>query len=385
MSTRRDFLKQVGQGAVLAGAAMIPGITNAAGIYSHENESSDNGSSSSRKGAASSYHPRFHLPMKFGMGGVPFGNEFSRISEEEAYATMEAAWSTGVRYYDVAPFYGLGLSERRYGMFLHNQQREDYILSTKVGRLLTATKHMDDPSLYPMSNSFNNVTYDYSASAIRRSIEDSLQRLGIDSIDIVYVHDCSPDNKWLNGRWLEHFEIATKGAFPELERMKQEGLIKAWGIGVNHPEPILKVMQVAKPDIILMASQYSLIEHKNALNNVFPEVRKNNVSLVMGTNLNAGFLSGSNRFNYGGGTIPQKYLQKREVLRDVCQNHHVDLRTAALQFASFPDVAAAIIPGVRTPRQIREDWESMNVNIPAAFWQELKERKLIEANAPTSK
>ncbi|WP_288375698.1 aldo/keto reductase [uncultured Chryseobacterium sp.] len=374
MTSRREFLKKTGQGVILAGAAaMLPGIATAEGLLTDTHAD------------LSGYNPKFKLQHTFGMGGVPFGNEFEMIPERQAYETLEAAWNTGVRYYDVAPFYGLGLAERRYGMFLHNQNRADYVISTKVGRLLKASKHIDDRTLYPMSHSPNNVTYDYSGPAVRRSIEDSLQRIGIDSIDIVYVHDVAPDNKWLNGRWLEHFEVATKGAFPELERMKEEGLIKAWGVGVNTPDPILKVMQVAQPDIILLASQYSLIDHKNALNTLFPEVRKNNVSLVMGTNLNAGFLSGSNRYNYGGGVIPPEYLKKREELRAVAKAHHVDLRTAALQFASFPDVAAAIIPGVKSPNQIREDYESMHVKIPAAFWEELKNKKLIEPNAPTSK
>lgn len=374
MNTRREFLKKSGQGFLLAGAAaMLPGVANASALFTDPQENNLN------------YLPKFKLPHNFGMGGVPFGNEFEVIPEKQAFETLEAAWNIGVRYYDVAPFYGLGLAERRYGMFLHNQKREDYIISTKVGRLLKSSRHLADPTLYPMSHSPSNVTYDYSASAVRRSIEDSLQRLGINSIDIVYVHDISPDNKWLNGNWLQHFDIASKGAFPELEKMKKEGLIKAWGVGVNTPEPVLKVMQVAKPDIILLASQYSLIDHKNALINVFPEVRKNNVSLVMGTNLNAGFLAGSNRYNYGGNPIPAEFLKKREDLRTVAKAHNVDLRTAALQFASFPDVAAAIIPGVKAPNQIREDWESMNIPIPNAFWEELKAKKLIEANAPTSK
>ncbi|TRZ42473.1 aldo/keto reductase [Robertkochia solimangrovi] len=375
MSTRRDFIKKSSKGMLFAGAStLLPGVAGATTKLFDESEKGLLGKQS--------YIPKYKLPFNFGMGGVPFGNEFENISERQAYETMEAAWATGVRLYDVAPFYGLGLAERRYGMFLHTQNREDYVLSTKVGRLLKASKDIKDPALYPMSHSPNNVTYDYSASAVRRSIEDSLQRLGIDSIDIAYVHDVAPDNKWLNGKWLDHFEIATKGAFPELEKMKQEGIIKAWGVGVNTPEPILKVMQVANPDIILMASQYSLIEHKNALNNVFPEVRKNKVSLVMGTNLNAGFLSGSNRYNYGGKPIPAEFLKKREDLRKIAQSHNVDLRTAALQFASYPDVAAAIIPGVKAPHQIKEDWESMSVHIPKDFWLELKSAKLIEENCP---
>jgi D-threo-aldose 1-dehydrogenase len=126
------------------------------------------------------------------------------------------------------------------------------------------------------------VIYDYTAAGIRRSIEDSLQRLGIDSIDIVFVHDISPDNKYLPTPWQEQFEIAHKGAFPELTRMRDEGLIKGWGIGVNTPEPIMRLLEVADPDVCLLASQYSLIDHKNALNQVFPAARAKNVSFVVG-------------------------------------------------------------------------------------------------------
>jgi D-threo-aldose 1-dehydrogenase len=158
------------------------------------------------------------------------------------------------------------------------------------------------------------VVYDYSAPGVRRSIEDSLQRLGIESIDIVFVHDLSPDNTSLDGGWERHFEIARKGAFPELTRMRQEGLIKGWGLGVNRPEPILATLDVADPDIFLLASQYSLIDHQYALDHVFPAVRARNVSLVIGSALNAGFLSGSDRYNYGP-EIPAGYEEKRRVLQ----------------------------------------------------------------------
>src|SRR5712664_2003482 len=133
--------------------------------------------------------------------------------------------------------------------------------------------------LFPFSPSPNDVVFDYTGPGIRRSIEDSLQRLGIDSLDIVFVHDISSDNKLLPTPWQEQFKIATAGVFPELTRMREEGLIKGWGIGVNTPEPILRILEVADPDVCLLASQYSLIDHKNALNNIFPVVRQKNASL----------------------------------------------------------------------------------------------------------
>ena len=224
--------------------------------------------------------------------------------------------------------------------------------------------------------------FDYSAAGVRRSVEDSLQRLGIDSLDIVFVHDLSPDNTWLDGKWLEHFEIAKQGAFPELIRMREEGLIKAWGLGVNTPEPILATMEASDPDIFLLASQYSLIDHAYALNHVFPEVRKINISLVIGSVLNAGFISGSNRYGYGGHKIPAEFISKRNQLAAIAKAHGVDLRTAALQFAAMPDVAAAVICGARTAQQITDDVESMKVKIPGDFWAELKAEKLISEEAP---
>ena len=138
---------------------------------------------------------RYKLPYNFGLGGVPLGNEFTRVTDAEAQQTLEAAWNAGVRYYDVSPWYGLGLAERRFGQFLHNKNRDEYVISSKVGKLLKASKAAIKSNLFPLAGSPNTVEFDYSAAGVRRSIEDSLQRLGIDSLDIVFVHDLSPDNK----------------------------------------------------------------------------------------------------------------------------------------------------------------------------------------------
>jgi len=318
------------------------------------------------------------------MGGVPLGNEFSVVTDEDSNAILEAAWSAGVRYYDVSPWYGLGLAERRFGYFLHNKKRTEYVISSKVGKLLKASKKYNR-DLFAFSPSPNNVVFDYTGPGIRRSIEDSLQRLGIDSLDIAFVHDLSPDNKLLPTPWEDQFKIAMTGAFPELTRMRDEGIIKGWGLGVNRPEPILRLLEVADPDVCLLASQYSLIDHKNALNNVFPVARRKKVSFVIGSSLNAGFISGSPRYNYGKDSykIPAEYIEKRKRLREVAGNHGVDLRTAALQFSAAPDVAAALIVGVSRERQILEDYTSMQSKIPAEFWSDLKSQHLIEQNAPT--
>jgi D-threo-aldose 1-dehydrogenase len=366
--------------ALTAATALMPGGPLAA-RNANEKEaanSAENAANNSRQGH---YKPAF----KFGMGGVPLGNEFSIITDEDANAILDAAWSAGVRYYDVSPWYGLGLAERRFGYFLHNKKRSDYIISSKVGKLLTASKTAHNRDLFPFSPSPNDVVFDYTGPGIRRSIEDSLQRLGIDSLDIAFVHDLSPDNKLLPTPWEEQFKIATTGAFPELTRMREESIIKGWGVGVNRPEPILQVLEVADPDVCLLASQYSLIDHKNALNNIFPAARQKNVSLVIVSSLNAGFISGSPRYNYGKESykIPAAYIEKRKKLRDIAANHGVDLRTAALQFSAAPDVVAALVVGVSRERQILEDYTSMQTKIPAEFWADLKSQNLIEQSAPT--
>ena len=376
MNSRRDFLSRTVKGSAMAAAtALLASASSASqmlGITGLEQAFSG--------GNSGHYKP----PFRFGIGGVPLGNEFAVVTDEDAYATIEAAWNAGVRYYDMAPWYGLGLAERRFGNVLHNKNRSEFVLSSKVGKLLKASKTAKSKEYFPFSPSPNDVVYDYTASGVRRSIEDSLQRLGIDSLDIAFVHDISPDNKYLPSSWQEQFEIARTGAFPELSRMRDEGLIKGWGIGVNTPEPIMRLLEVADPDICLLASQYSLIDHKNALDQVFPAARAKGVSFVMGSSLNAGFISGSPRYNYGKESykIPSAFLEKRNKLREVAGNHGVDLRTAALQFSAAPDVAAALVVGASSEQQILADYTSMQIRIPAEFWADLKAQNLIEQNAP---
>jgi D-threo-aldose 1-dehydrogenase len=320
----------------------------------------------------------------FGLGGVPFGNEFAYVTDEVAYATIKAAWDAGVRYFDTSPWYGLGLAERRLGTFLHEQTRSGYVLSSKVGKLLTASRDNNAKEYFPFTPSPNNLRYDYTADGVKRSIEDSLQRLGVDALDLVFVHDLSPDNPWLPGPWEEQFEIARKGAFPALGKMRDEGVIKGWGLGVNSPEPILKLMEVADANVCLLARQYSLIDHKNALHQVFPKARERGMAFVVGSSLNAGFISGSARFNYGKENyrIPAEAIEKRERLRAVAARHGIDLRTAALQFSSAPDVAAALVVGCADPQQVLADYTSLETKIPPAFWSDLRSEGLIETDAP---
>ncbi|WP_312407325.1 aldo/keto reductase [Rhizobium sp.] len=325
----------------------------------------------------------FKPEFKFGIGGVSLGNEFNKITDREAQQALEEAWNVGVRYFDVAPWYGLGLAERRFGHFLHNQKRSDYLLSTKVGKLLKASKNNSHETMYPLSDSPNDLVIDYTGDGVRRSIEDSLQRLGVDSIDMAFVHDLSPDFAFFPTPWEEQYEIARKGAFPALSKMRDEGVIKGWGVGVNTPMAILKVMVDADPDVCLCARQYSLIDHEDTVENLFPKVREKGVGLVIGSSLNAGFIGGSPRYNYGAENykIPPKVIEKRRKLREVAEQFGVDLKTAAIQFSAAPDVAVALVVGAGSDRQIREDWNSLQTKIPNEFWQELKDRSLVHQDA----
>jgi D-threo-aldose 1-dehydrogenase len=375
-NSRRDFLAMA---ATTAGAGMLPSLGAAAPASGAEGQ--DAGSKARPAGRA---RQLFKPEFRFGLGGVPIGNEFEVVTDADAYKTLEASWAAGVRYYDVSPWYGLGSAERRFGQFLHNQPRDSYLLSTKVGKLLKASPNNKSKEYFPFANSPNNLVFDYTADGVRRSIEDSLQRMGIDRIDVVFVHDISPDNKYLPRPWQEEFAIALKGAFPALSKMRDEGIIKAWGIGVNTPEPIIRVIQESDPDVCLLASQYSLIDHKNALDKVFPVARQHGVGFVVGSALNAGFITGSPRYNYGDERwkIPPGHIAKRDKLRAVANQFGVDLRTAALQFSSAPDLAYALIVGAHTEAQALANASSMKDTVPPAFWAELKRQGLIEQGAP---
>ncbi|WP_208605762.1 aldo/keto reductase [Phytopseudomonas punonensis] len=322
-------------------------------------------------------------PHRFGMGGTQIGNIFEPISDQQAAAVLEAAWGAGVRLYDTSPFYGFGLSEYRLGRFLHNRNPAEYVISTKVGRVLTAAGgKRADHAIWKSPAPFN-YRYDYTAAGARRSVEDSLQRLGLPRLDIVFIHDLSPDNTELEGGWEAAYRIAREGAMVELEKMRDEGLIKAWGFGINTPNAAVRAVtnDDPTPDIVLLACQYSLLDHADALRNTFPALQKNGTSVVVGTPLNDGFLGGRSRFNFSP-DIPAGAVEKRARIMAVASQHGIDIHTAALQFAAAHPQVSAIVPGARAPGQILSNVQAMKVGIPAAFWSELKSQKLIDAQAP---
>lgn len=320
----------------------------------------------------------YRPPYRFGLGGVAIGTGFAPVSGEQSDAVMRAAWQAGTRYFDTSPWYGLGLSERRMAHFLADQHRDDYVISTKVGRLLTPTA--DVPETMWQAPSPFDFHIDYTADGTRRSIEESLQRMGLSRIDIVFIHDLSPD--YFGDEWTEHFETAAKGAIPALTEMREEGTIRAWGFGVNRVEPCLRALEAGDPDLFLLATQYSIVDHQTPLKELFPKCEQRGVSIVVGAPYNSGYLAGKNRYNYKPG-VPEAIRKKGDRIEAIARQHGTDLRTAALQFCNAPDVVCSVIPGASSGRQVIENALSMAMETPSDFWQALRKENLISADAPT--
>lgn len=323
---------------------------------------------------------------KLGFGAAPLGNMFRDIPEAEAVATVEAAWNAGVRYFDNAPFYGAGLAEIRMGNVLSQYPRDEYVISTKVGRIiLDEAEDISARDLGEKGDVFkhgrpNKIINDYSADATLRSIEDSLQRLKTDRIDIVWIHDIAQD--FYGDEWLNMFESARKGAFRVLDRLRDEGVIKAWGLGVNKVEPIelLLGLNEPRPDGFLLAGRYSLLDHDRALQRVMPEVISRGLGIVAGGPYSSGALVGGPNFEYAPAT--QEILQKVAKIKGIAELHGVSMKAAGLQFVLANPAVAAVIPGASKPSRIVEDNEALAAKIPAEFWQQLRNQGLVNPAAP---
>lgn len=321
-----------------------------------------------------------------GFGTAPLGNMFRNIPEAEAHATVDAAWDHGVRYFDSAPFYGAGLSEIRLGDALSRHKRDEYVLSTKVGRLIldevedVSTRDLGEKGGLFEHGRPNKMVNDYSADATLHSIEDSLKRLKTDRLDIVWVHDIAQD--FYGDEWLSYFETARKGAFRVLTRLREEGVIKAWGLGVNKVEPIELTLDLteAQADGFLLAGRYSLLDHERALQRLMPKAIERNAEIVVGGPYSSGILAGGAHFEYQ--KAPPEIIAKVEQMKKTAQHYSVSIKAAALQFVLANPAVAAMIPGASRPERIAEDVAALKEVIPADFWRDLREQHLVAANAP---
>jgi D-threo-aldose 1-dehydrogenase len=326
------------------------------------------------------------LPSSLGFGAAPLGNMFRSIPESEALATVDAAWKDGIRYFDNAPFYGAGLAELRMGQALSSRPRDQYVISTKVGRVIL--DEVEDVSLRDQGEKGdvfkhglpNKVVNDYSADGTLRSIEGSLKRLKTDHIEVVWVHDVAQD--FYRDEWLGVFESARKGAFKALDRLRDEGVIKAWGLGVNRVEPIelLLALEGPKPDGFLLAGRYSLLDHELALQRVMPAVAKRGLGIVVGGPYSSGALVGGPNFEYAPAT--PEILAKVARIKAIADRHRISMKAAGLQFALANSAVAAVIPGASQPSRIAEDRAALAEVVPVDFWRELREARLVHPAAP---
>ncbi|MGW2552289.1 aldo/keto reductase [Streptomyces sp. NPDC001635] len=325
------------------------------------------------------------LPGRIGYGAAPLGNMFRAVPDDQARATLQAAWDQGIRYYDTAPFYGAGLSELRLGEFLADKPRDSYVLSTKVGRVILDELEEGARELGEKGGVFedglkNKIVHEWTAEATERSIEDSLKRLRTDRLDVVWVHDIAQD--FHGDLWLQKFEEARTGAFRVLDRLRDEGVIRAWGLGVNKTEPIELTLGLdePRPDGFLLAGRYTLLDHEHALERVLPMAQEAGVGMVVGGPYSSGVLAGGKHFEYQPAS--QEILAKVDTLKTLADKHGVSLKAVALQFSLAHTVTAAVVAGATQPTRIAEDRAALNEAIPAELWSDLRATRLVSDKAP---
>ena len=321
---------------------------------------------------------------RLGFGGASIGGIFTAVNDADARATVRHAWDLGIRFFDTAPLYGYGASERRVGAALRGEHRDTFVLSTKVGRLVRKPDEIGpdderdhqrfggrDDAFYVIPGP-ERIVFDYSADGVRRSIEESLERLGLERIDIALIHD--PDDHW---------QAALDGAYPALARLREQGLIQAVGAGMNQSEMLTRFVRETDMDAILLAGRYTLLE-QDALDELLPACEERGVAVLIGGVMNSGLLadprSGS-RFNYT--PAPAEIVEHARRIGDVCDRHGVPLRAAAIQFPLAHAVVASLVVGVRTVGHLDEYPAFARFEIPRALWDDLRAEGLLRPDAPT--
>jgi len=323
---------------------------------------------------------------RLGLGGAPLGNLFSAVPEAQAEALLAAAWESGCRCFDTAPHYGNGLSEHRLGRALRTRSAADFVLSTKVGRLLlpqagAPREQHGYVDVLPFVQS-----WDYSRAGTRRSIEDSLQRLGVARIDVAYVHDM--DAATHGDRAPAVLRQVLGETLPELRQLQREGLVGAVGLGVNDVAVVLQVLRHADLDALMLAGRYSLLDH-GALPALLPECARRGVRIALGGIFNSGILATGVRsghpvtFDYA--PAARALLERAAAIEAVCEAFRVPLRAAALQFPLAHEAVAIVVAGARSAAEWSDCVAMMEHPIPVAFWSALRERGLLPPEAPTSR
>ncbi|MFE1927058.1 aldo/keto reductase [Streptomyces asoensis] len=310
-------------------------------------------------------------PLAFGAAVI--GNLFTEVGEEQAHEAVTAAWQQGIRYFDTAPHYGLGLSERRLGAALREHPRGRYTVSTKVGRLLVPDERAGDD----LADGFavpatHRRVWDFSADGVRRSLDASLERLGLDRVDVVYLHD--PD---------DHAEQAFREGYPALEKLRAEGVVGAIGAGMNQAEMLTRFVRDTDVDVVLCAGRYTLLDQRAGAG-LLPAAAERGVSVVVGGAFNSGLLADPRpdaTFDYA--RAPAALLERALRLKETAARHGITLRAAALAFCAAHPAVASVLVGARSAAEVRDCAAQFAVPVPAAFWQELRDTGLLPAGEPS--
>jgi D-threo-aldose 1-dehydrogenase len=321
------------------------------------------------------------LPFtSMGFGSAPLGNYLRPLAEDECDATLQAAWDAGMRYFDTAPFYGFGLSEQRIGRLLKKVDRADYVISTKVGRLFEPCAPDEVNSPFFMDTPQVRFYYDYSYDGVMRSYEESLGRLGIDNVDVLYVHDVDAFcHGGREGSEKAIQDLLNQGGWRALCELRDAGDVAAIGAGVNEWEPCARLLELVDPDLFLLAGRYTLLEQEPA-DRLFPQCAEKGAGVVIGGPYNSGILAGGNTYNYG--EVPQDIAERVRALDAICERHEVPMAAAALQFVVAHPVVVSVIPGGQNVPETKQNVELLNREIPASFWTDLRESGLVHSRAP---
>ncbi|MGW0968087.1 aldo/keto reductase [Streptomyces sp. NPDC002516] len=308
--------------------------------------------------------------LSFGAAGI--GNLYAEVTDEQAYEAVSAAWANGIRYFDTAPHYGLGLSERRLGAALRDLPRERYTVSTKVGRLLepvdTGGDDLADGFAVPATH---RRVWDFSADGVRRSLDASLERLGLDRVDVVYLHD--PD---------DHAEQAFREGFPALAELRSQGVVGAIGVGMNQAPMLTRFVRETDVDVVLCAGRYTLLDH-GALTELLPAAQDRGVPVVIGGAFNSGLLADPRPgATYDYAAAPDGLLERALRLKEIAGRHGTTLRAAALAFPAAHPAVVSVLAGARSAAEVRDCAERFAEPVPPDLWRELRAQGLLPATAP---
>jgi D-threo-aldose 1-dehydrogenase len=312
------------------------------------------------------------LASRLAFGGGPLGGLFAPLDDDTAAAALDAAWAGGVRCFDTAPHYGIGHSERRMGAFLRSRPPGEYTVSTKVGRLLVPQDpagRMDESFAVPATH---RRVWDFSRDGVRRSLDESLGRMGLDRVDVLYLHDVE-----------SHFEEALRDGYPALAELRAEGVVRAIGAGMHDTALLTRLVREADVDVVMLAGRYTLLD-QSALDTLLPACAERGVSLWAAAVFNSGILATPRpaegaRFDYA--PAPADLLRRVDRIAEVCAAHRVTVPQAAMAFPLTHPVVTGIVVGMRSAEEVRQNLAALAVEVPPAVWSDLRAEGLLDPRA----